>query len=1349
MIAAFAIRSPSVPNNAAMKRAMDSDPRVAKIIRIAEGGTDEEKGRVSTTLQEMIRVYIGLPSYAEEGQPWKPSVLSVGGALAYPYLLTYFRSDPETALELLVRMHLRFRQAVLEHRKQELARRSQDGKTTATLLLGPSGMSGSDFGEVLSYACDHFLTQLQNDESAQKRLTPRQQEILARCASLSSKERADQYVILPLVTELAQAGGWTDAATTRTLSEAPWGEAVEGIQVRLRAEKRVWQAGETPVFKADMVNRGNRKILVSRDYHNNWGVEIDGQLFRSAFRTTSLPVPFGPGDLLKDVEIRLESSWQGKPVWIASRRGEPPLGDAAQPLHLNEGKHKVRARHLMVYDEAGEKKAIRPVSNPVEIEVLRAGEAKPVPQPTKTVGSPLSSKAENKTDAVFKGVFALDKDIPVSLQWDTAEQKRLVRIETLRFAVKEFRAGAFVIREIHALIPVHYLSGPKAEWNVRVLLFDEKENVLKVVQETMANSGTIIGTAYPEKKDLDIRLTGAEPARVARFEIRITDASSSSAAAFGSGVPSSVDAHTSESAKAKPGEISQKPQEPPYARRMPFDGVRGYLEVPDHDRLDIGDAFTVEAWVKIHEARGECSILSKEVPWKTGWTLIAMPVGAVIEGGLVQEKISEVGSATRKQNDPQLYTFTFAVGDGTRFHNLTVPIWEMKYAWPRIAKDEWRHVAATWNKGKAAVYVDGEMTCQQTFEKAAAARVPLRIGKGSADLGRHFNGELSDIRIWSVARTEQQIRDDMRTPAARMLLGLAACWPLDDEVLKTGMARDISVHTGTLNAYPFSLPLEPAFRKTQSIEWGEPVDGVRLRLRPNKTVWSIGENPMFQLDIRSDRERVLPHYGPPLDDFDVRLDGVWYRRNKSGEREEGLRSVAPSPATERALHTRIDPRNWAREDSDTTMTAWSDGVYTFQIGFVVSPASGPNGKPLRAVSNPVEIRIMDSSTRRLPAGLEFLAQIPELGALRLDMTEDDLKAILEKENLRATVSESERTKGERNYHVFAGNGENVIVMFREGKCSGIQRMQPLRQTTVDPGRGEAAEDLLVRVRMEGDFAVGRELGVGLGGGVYHNRNVLSLQTIRFDEKDGRMKAILKGSMLSWPKGKWVVSVALLDADGKALDEQRATFENSGVILGIPLEKAIQHEFDFGPAEKLRQSARTFRVTLEGQAGPGIAWGGADNREIGIGLAYEFPQRPFVAGERIGFYLFVRNKSKSVRRLEDFVPMIGYCPTVLDGQGNRIEGIPRTNGILLPRTIELSPGEAFLLGTVSFRILSPYSDDSRVPENTCRLMPGEYQVFQEYQFLRIDGRATDGTDKSTFRSGALALTVAKALPAQSP
>jgi HEAT repeat protein/tetratricopeptide (TPR) repeat protein len=86
----------------------------------------------------------------------------------------------------------------------------------------------------------------------------------------------------------------------------------------------------------------------------------------------------------------------------------------------------------------------------------------------------------------------------------------------------------------------------------------------------------------------------------------------------------------------------------------------------------------------------------------------------------------------------------------------------------------------------------------------------------------------------------------------------------------------------------------------------------------------------------------------------------------------------------------------------------------------------------------------------------------------------------------------------------------------------------------------------------------------------------------------------------------------------------------------------------------------------------------------------------------------------------------------------------------PVEIEVGvPGEAFLLGTVSFRILSPSSDDSRVPENTYRLPPGEYQVFQEYRFARIDGEATDGTDKSTFRSGALPLTVVKALPVQSP
>jgi len=244
-----------------------------------------------------------------------------------------------------------------------------------------------------------------------------------------------------------------------------------------------------------------------------------------------------------------------------------------------------------------------------------------------------------------------------------------------------------------------------------------------------------------------------------------------------------------------------------------------------------------------------------------------------------------------------------------------------------------------------------------------------------------------------------------------------------------------------------------------------------------------------------------------------------------------------------------------------------------------------------------------------------------------------------------------------------------------------------------------------------------------------------------------MKAILKGSMLSWPKGKWVVSVALLDADGKALDEQRATFENSGVILGIPLEKAIQHEFDFGPAEKLRQSAKVFRVTLEGPADPGIAWGKADSREIGIGLAYELPPRPFKAGERVGFSLFVRNKSKSVRRLQDYVPMVGYCPTVLDAQGNKImAGIPAIDRAVQSRSIELQPGEAFRLGTLSFLVVSPYSEESRAQENTYRLPPGEYQVVQDYRFARIDGKATD---QETFRSGALPLTVAKALPAQSP
>ena len=73
-------------------------------------------------------------------------------------------------------------------------------------------------------------------------------------------------------------------------------------------------------------------------------------------------------------------------------------------------------------------------------------------------------------------------------------------------------------------------------------------------------------------------------------------------------------------------------------------------------------------------------------------------------------------------------------------------------------------------------------------------------------------------------------------------------------------------------------------------------------------------------------------------------------------------------------------------------------------------------------------------------GLEFLSNIPELRDLSLKMSEDQLKSHIEKHGLYA---KKELQKERVSYWVLTPGGENVFMGFVAGKCTGIQRMQPI------------------------------------------------------------------------------------------------------------------------------------------------------------------------------------------------------------------------------------------------------------------------------------------------------------------
>lgn len=86
-------------------------------------------------------------------------------------------------------------------------------------------------------------------------------------------------------------------------------------------------------------------------------------------------------------------------------------------------------------------------------------------------------------------------------------------------------------------------------------------------------------------------------------------------------------------------------------------------------------------------------------------------------------------------------------------------------------------------------------------------------------------------------------------------------------------------------------------------------------------------------------------------------------------------------------------------------------------------------------------------------GLEFLSHVPELREVSLKMTEEDFKTHVAKHGLYVwTETRKERV----SYWVLTPEGENVNVGFMAGKCTGIQRMQPIPKQLIK-GRIGAAE----------------------------------------------------------------------------------------------------------------------------------------------------------------------------------------------------------------------------------------------------------------------------------------------------
>lgn len=142
-----------------------------------------------------------------------------------------------------------------------------------------------------------------------------------------------------------------------------WGEAVDGVQVRLVADKPQWNRGETPSFKVEVRNQGQRKLRFvalppcwKLHFYHAWYDCAKAEGVGEAIR------PLGPGAEISDFPLSLGGSWG----WQC---GDKP----AKPLFLLwPGKESVRVAITLLPARGDQGAPVTVESNPVEIKILPA-----------------------------------------------------------------------------------------------------------------------------------------------------------------------------------------------------------------------------------------------------------------------------------------------------------------------------------------------------------------------------------------------------------------------------------------------------------------------------------------------------------------------------------------------------------------------------------------------------------------------------------------------------------------------------------------------------------------------------------------------------------------------------------------------------------------------------------------------------------------------------------------------------------------------------------------------------------------------------------------------------------------
>lgn len=195
---------------------------------------------------------------------------------------------------------------------------------------------------------------------------------------------------------------------------------------------------------------------------------------------------------------------------------------------------------------------------------------------------------------------------------------------------------------------------------------------------------------------------------------------------------------------------------------LDFDGIDDRVDCGNNAILSITDAVTIEAWFKGNSTSSYNGIVAKSTIINEHNYLMQMcPTSAGAVSGTIM--------------------LHYNLDDRTGFSYFTPQ---------RYDDNVYHHAAGIIDvaNGICRIYIDGELVVDVTTATGALATStnPLYIG-ARLDYGspQTFDGNIDEVRVWNVARSQQDIRENMCKTLKGNEAGLVGYWKMNEGVDNT------------------------------------------------------------------------------------------------------------------------------------------------------------------------------------------------------------------------------------------------------------------------------------------------------------------------------------------------------------------------------------------------------------------------------------------------------------------------------------------------------------------------------------------------------------------------------------